>query len=390
MIPPTSSLRILLVSNYFPEHIGGVETVADNLARGYRSRGHRVWWAAAQPSDSIHRGPSDDLALAAWNITEKHFGFPYPILHPAGIARLIQAVKRSDVVHVHDCLYPASVIAVIAAKNQHKPVLLTQHVGEVPYRQPALRVLQHLAYRGLGRFVLGQADQISFISQPVARWFASFVPHARSAPVIGNGVDTTLFRPAAAEQRQAVRTELGLPTNGVVLLFCGRFVQKKGLHLLRDVAQRNPQWSLILIGRPGDTDPAAWHLPNVHVLGPMGAARLASYYQAGDVLVMPSTGEGFPVTVQEAMASGTPAVISDELQPPIPLPGAFGTARTAVAIEAAIARALQVPEEQPGFKERVATFAREHWDWDASVARYEELLTALLAQQPGRPREAVA
>ncbi len=390
MTAATATLRILLVSNYFPEHIGGVETVADNLARGYRSRGHRVCWAAAQVGDSIQAGASDDLALPAWNVTEEHFGFPYPILHPGAVGRLVQAVKRSDVLHVHDCLYPSSVIAVVAAKHLRRPVLLTQHVGEVPYQQPVLRVLQHLAYHALGRLVLAQADQLSFVSEAVARSFAGYVPRARSAAVIANGVDTALFSPAPAEQRQALRTELGLPSNGPLLLFCGRFVQKKGLHLLRDVAARKPQWSWVFIGRTGDIDPMAWQLPNIRVVAAMKPTRLASYYRAADLLVLPSTGEGFPMTVQEAMACGTPAVISEELQPPVPLLGTFGTARTATAIEATIERALQVLEEQPDFKERVATFAREHWDWGLTVGRYEELLTALFAHQHGQPLEAAA
>lgn len=41
-------MKILLASNYFhPEHTGGIETIAYNLARGYRGRGHEVSWVAA-------------------------------------------------------------------------------------------------------------------------------------------------------------------------------------------------------------------------------------------------------------------------------------------------------------------------------------------------------
>ena len=382
--------RILLVSNYFPEHIGGVETVADNLARGYRRRGYRVRWAAAQTSRSLHRGHLDDLPLPAWNVTEDHFGFPYPILHPSALGPLLRAVRNSEVLHVHDCLYQASAIATLAAAMLRKPVLLTQHVGAVPYRQPFLRAVQHIAYHGPGRLVLAQADQITFVSQPVSRWFARFVRRAQSAPVISNGVDTDLFRPVPAERREALRAELGLPANGPLLLFCGRFVQKKGLHLLEGVARRNRQWSWLFIGRAGDTDPAAWQLPNVRVLAAVPPARLASYYQAADLLVLPSTGEGFPVAVQEAMACGTPAVVSDELQDSVPWTVAFGTPRTADAIVVTIDRALKTIAGDHAFRERVASFAHRHWDWEGTVARYEGLLTTLAAHQQGHPRDAVA
>src|SRR5947209_17582425 len=118
------AMRILLVSNYFPEHVGGIETVADNLARGYRRRGHRVVWAAAEAGHVRHKGHGDDLPLGAWNVTEDRLGFTYAILTTAAVARLVQAVSGCDVIHVHDCLYEASAIAVTAASLRRKRILL--------------------------------------------------------------------------------------------------------------------------------------------------------------------------------------------------------------------------------------------------------------------------
>ncbi len=39
---------------------------------------------------------------------------------------------------------------------------------------------------------------------------------------------------------------------------------------------------------------------------------LAQFYQAADIFVLPSVDEGFPLTVQEAMASGLPIITSDD------------------------------------------------------------------------------
>ena len=122
-------MRILLVSNYFLEHMGGIETVADNLVRGYRRRGHRVIWAAAQVEGLVHAGHPDDLPLPAWNLTEKRFGFPYPLLAPQAYARLLTAIRESDVVHVHDCLYQASVFAAFASRRLIEAVMNVHHIA---------------------------------------------------------------------------------------------------------------------------------------------------------------------------------------------------------------------------------------------------------------------
>jgi glycosyltransferase involved in cell wall biosynthesis len=207
--------------------------------------------------------------------------------------------------------------------------------------------------------------------------------------VIPNGV-ATVFKPLSNPARAALRKELELPSAGPILLFCGRFVEKKGLNLLEPVARRNPGWTWLFVGRRGDVDPASWGLPNVRVLATMAPNRLAGFYQAADVLSLPSTGEGFPVAVQEAMACGTPAVISNEFGDLLPASVAFATARDSDAIERTVRRALDAVAADPGLRERVAAYAHQHWDWDVAIDRYAALLGAITRGQQGDRHGAVA
>jgi alpha-maltose-1-phosphate synthase len=97
-----------------------------------------------------------------------------------------------------------------------------------------------------------------------------------------------------------------------MLIFVGRFVEKKGLAILRAVAARRPDLHFLLIGR-GPISPENWGLPNVLVMGTQPQQTIAELYRAADLLLLPSVGEGFPLVVQEAMACGLPVICGSDI-----------------------------------------------------------------------------
>jgi glycosyltransferase involved in cell wall biosynthesis len=371
-------VRILLASNYFhPEHPGGIETVAHNLVTGYRAAGHDVRWVASDCGVGAHRGHPDDVPLAALNLTERWLGVPYPVAAPWSGRRLAAAAAWCDVVHLHDCLYVANVALFAMARRLGRPVLLTQHIGAVPYRNPAVRAVMAAAYRTVGRRLLSRADRVTFVSPVVRDWFRSSVPFRADPAVVPNGVDTALFRPAGPGERADLRRRLGLTPGTPVLLFVGRFVEKKGLHLLRRVAERRPGWSWLLVGGGPGAGPAGWGLANVRARSWTGHEELRDLYAAADLLVLPSVGEGLPMVVLEALACGTPVLTTAETAA-----GAgegaslLATAeRTAEAIEAAAAELLLTvtPEHRAALAERAAG----RWDWRGVTGRYLDLVASL-------------
>jgi glycosyltransferase involved in cell wall biosynthesis len=279
-------------------------------------------------------------------------------------------VGECDVVHLHDCLYAANVATYRAARRARKPVVLTQHVAEVPYRNPAVRLLQGVAYASVGRRLLTGAEQVVFVSERVRRRFSG-LPFKRSPVLIENGIDLALFSPSPKPSRRRPQ-----------LLFVGRFVEKKGLGLVREMAAATPDFDWVLVGRRGDVDPDAWRLANVEVRAAVPRSELPAVYAAADLLVVPSVGEGFPVAVQEAMACGTPAVVSDEtarslsdsadwLPRAAPEPGQF-----LAAIKAAL-------DQRARLNRRVRQVAAQRWDVRGTAREYATLFDSLLESAGG-------
>jgi len=366
--------RVTLVTHYYPAHRGGVERVAGQLAERLAASGIAEFEWHASDCD-VAPAPVRGITTVparSWNGIERLLGFPYPLWSAGALRRLVQACRTADVVHLHDCLYFPNIVAYVAARHAGRPVLVTQHIGHVPYRNPLLRVLQRIANGILGRWILGGADRVVFESSTVRDYFSRFVRFRSPPALIENGVDADRFAPAEAAMRRAERP---------VLLFLGRFVEKKGLSVLHELARRLPEVQWVFAGW-GPLDPSAWELANVTVVPSPGAGQLASLYQAADLFVLPSVGEGVPLSLQEAMACGTPALVGEETAAGIPgaedvlLRERVGDAHTVERWSARI-RALLGSGELQALRPRVAAFAREYWSWPRCAARYAEIISSV-------------
>jgi glycosyltransferase involved in cell wall biosynthesis len=136
--------------------------------------------------------------------------------------------------------------------------------------------------------------------------------------VIPNGADATRFRPRP-EDRAAIRDELGIPHDALVIGHVGRVDPAKDHDTLLAAVQmlttRRDNLRLLLAGTGTDTDAFAARIRDAgladifHGLGVRTDTERV--YQAMDVFLFPSVTEGQPNALIEAMLSEVPVVASD-------------------------------------------------------------------------------
>ncbi|MEU6774066.1 glycosyltransferase family 4 protein [Streptomyces sp. NPDC046759] len=304
--------RVLLVSHYYPPHLGGIENVVHREAQGLSAQGVdvTVLTSASRSSVTVEEGVRV-VRVAAWNGTERRAGVPFPVFSPALLTAALRLARRADAVHIHDCLYLSSWAAGLAARLTRTPYVLTQHVAVVDHPSPLVKAVQRAVYGVAGRGLLRGARSVFTLNASVARFVRARGAQEHRAHHLANGVDTGHFRPATSvAERLFARERFGLPADRVLVLFAGRLVPKKGYDLLLAAHAPDAGYDLVFSG-DGDTEALAGR-PGVHHLGALSREAMADAYRACDVFALPSTAEGFPLTVQEAMASGLPVVTTDD------------------------------------------------------------------------------
>ncbi len=378
-------MQILLVTHFYPEHAGGIEIIAGEVAKELCRRGLRIDWAAGGADAAGDESRLKRVPMKAWNLSEDRWGIPYPVWSPWSLRDLVSAVQRCDLVHIHDCLYMGNVVAFFAAKFLKKPIVVTQHIGHVPYRNWVPRVLHAWCNRILGAMVLSRCEGCVFYGGRVREYFEQFVNFRRPPAFISNGVDHSLFRSVTVEERNRLRTEVGLRLSRPLALFVGRFVEKKGLRHIRRLATLFPFCEWVLFGW-GPEAPHLWGLPNVRCLGKATQRELIPYYQVADLLVLPSVGEGLPLVVQEAMACGLTAMVSKETA--LALAG-LDAVTIPVDVESddlvdKFRAAIDQPERLRERSVEIANFARRHWNWNQCADSYFSLFSELIEKGPNR------
>lgn len=293
---------------------------------------------------------------------------------------LIQAAGI-DVLHAH--LPNAHMLAALAARMTGKPVVATIHGRQMTTNELEVHrctgsrihaVCRQTYYQAIGLGV--DADRISCIP---------------------NGVDTKVFRPAAA-RTPVLRDALGIDAGAPLVGFVGRLSPEKGPDLFVRVAsiahRQAPQAHFVLIGdgpMRAELDAQirdAGLQAHVHLAGLRD--DLAQCYGELDLLASTSRSEAMPLALMEGMACGVPIVATRVGGvPDLIVHGSTGFLAgfcDCRAAAEAIVDLLAAPDRRRRMAEASRALALRRFDLDDSVAQVSQLLARLAAPRSASRR----
>jgi glycosyltransferase involved in cell wall biosynthesis len=289
----------------FPDVQGGVETHVEKLAPQLVSMGHSVTACVRSPYVDKKSGVEwkGVRLLRLWTVRSTYFE---ALLHSL-ICALVAGVRRPQVVHVQG-IGPALVTPLLRLLGLR--VIVTHH-GEDYNREKwgwvARSVLRFGEALGM-RF----AHKRIAISRSIEKLIAT--KYGKSCEVIPNGV---VFPDLPSQTDKVV--ELGLEPHRYVLTV-GRLVpEKRQMDLLRAFSDAElGDWKLAIVGSIDHKNKYADLLAseaalaeNVVMAGFQSGETLRQLYAHAGLFVLPSSHEGLPIVLLEALSYGVPVLVSD-------------------------------------------------------------------------------
>jgi glycosyltransferase involved in cell wall biosynthesis len=245
-------------------------------------------------------------------------GFSNRLPTPPRVARLVQAVQRSRPDALMGWMYHGNLAASLGRAWGARGAGLAWNIRHSVYDLANERFLTRNLIR-LGARLSDRVDATVYVSAVSRRQHLGLGYSARTAIVIGNGIDPT--PPATPAERIAVRAELGIDPSDVVIGHVARFhPMKDHVSFLRAAAlavETDPSIRVLLVGRDVHPDNPVLH---PFLAAPALAGRVLALGErrdvprllgAMDVFCQSSFSEGFPNAVLEAAVAGLPSVVTD-------------------------------------------------------------------------------
>ena len=380
--------KVLIVSNDFPPRRGGIQSFVHALASRMPAGSVVVYaprWEGAGEFDARQ---------------------PFPVIrHPTSLMLPVPSVARraTQILAEHGCdtvLFGAAAPLGLLAPSLRRAgagrIVAITHGHEAGWA--ALP-----GARSLLRRIGDETDVLTYLGE----YFRVRLARALSAEAaarmvrLAPGVDNGSFRPGAGGD--AVRERLGLRERPVVVCV-SRMVPRKGQDTLirawpqvLAAARGHGAPALLLVGdgpyraKLGRLAQQAGVADSVVFTGPVPAADLPAFYDAGDVFAMPCRTrrggldvEGLGIVYLEASASGLPVVGGDSGgAPDAILPGETGSVvpgRDVAAVAGRITGLLADPAGARAMGEKGAAWVDREWRWELVADR----LMAILAGPAAR------
>jgi rhamnosyl/mannosyltransferase len=291
---------------YWP-HLGGVETVARQLAEGAAAAGFEVdvLCLADKDSDEEISGVRVHRVRSALKVGSAPLAMRF-------LEKYGELAQNADVIHFHTPNPMGELALLLKGRGQAEKVICTYHSDPLRPRWAAK------AYRKLLRAFLDRCDAIVATSPNYIQSSPVLKPIESRCTVIPLGVDVERFSkvsPAAIAECEGMLGDLPRPR----VLFIGRLVYYKGVDVLLKALAQVPAVSGIIVGDgplKRELEELAETLgisKRVRFLAPLPEDLYPAIYHCADLFVLPSIErtEAFGIVGLEAMAAGLPLITTE-------------------------------------------------------------------------------
>ena len=319
-------MRILQVTpTFMPSNFGGI-SLFYNLSKNLTKRGHEVVVYTTDIKDRYSRLTEiqggrniDGIKVCYYRNISNTLATKYRLSVPRGMSLAIRRkINSFDIIHLHNFRTFQNILIHHYAKKYDIPYVLQAHGSLTTFFHK--RWLKRIFDVIWGRRILKDVSKVFALTPIEAEQYKNMGVSEHKIEIVPNGLDLSEFD--NLPERGEFRTKYGLDANQKIILFLGRIHRIKGLDLLikvfSDLAKFLDDVKLVIAG------PDDGYLTSLKKLvadseisekvlftGPLyGQEKLKAYVDA-DVYILPSFYETFPMTLLEAMACGTPVIVTD-------------------------------------------------------------------------------
>ncbi len=369
-------MRIALVLSTPLPACEGIGFYVWNLGLFLRQHGHEVHILTRGESQKPSYEQVDSIHI--WRPT---FWRVYPLhvdVHGYFVDQTLETIAKTyglDLIHVHTPL--------VKIPNSPYPVIVTVHTpmktdtASIPLRSVLgvlIRLQTPFSIR-LEKRLLRQATHITTVAMSVAQELSGYGVSPQQVAVLGNGVDTATFYPAADPTMRFQQR---------YFLTVGRLAPRKGLEDLivsaAALVKQYPDYRFLIVGQGPlaatlQKQIAHYELEDhVQLLGHIDdRTALANLYRGAWGYIHPAHYEGLPTALLEAMACGCPVVataVSGALDVITPNNGILVQPHAPTQLTAAIQGLIDQPDMADGLGQQAGRTIKQHYSWTHIGQRY--------------------
>jgi glycosyltransferase involved in cell wall biosynthesis len=303
-------LKILHVIDLISQaRAGGSAKVPFHLAREQAKQGNSVTIYASD-WDAKDQGPPEGVELVKFKTLVNIYGYRIT----PGL--LTADVKDYDIIHLHNFRTFLNVCVSWLALRADIPYVMQAH-GSMLIARPK-KVFKQMTDIAWNKNIMRRADRLIAVSDIEVKQYQDMGSIREKIVTVPNGIDQEEFR--KLPPRGEFRKQFNIKPDQKIVLYLGRIHEIKGLELLARAFARlgEPQITLVIAGYDDGyknkftalTEKLGIAGRTLYTGAVYGLDKLRLYTDA-DVYVLPSQYEIFGITVLEALACGTPVVVTD-------------------------------------------------------------------------------